>query len=114
MGADIEDFHVAPSLSLDPHLPSAAKDEDEYIRNLLDFPDVFRLPLEHTMDEVDEYQDGKDLQRDCLILNGHLLAGAELGYQGIVQETMRYGTSEKRAKRILYNYVVNSPPRNAF
>jgi len=101
MGADIEDFHVAPSLSLDPHLPSAAKDEDEYVRNLSDFPDVFRLPLEHTMDEVDEYQDGKDLQRDSLILNGHLLAGAELGYQGIVQETMRYGTSEKRAKRIL-------------
>eukprot|EP00397_Hematodinium_sp_SG-2012_P043824 GEMP01048803.1.p1 GENE.GEMP01048803.1~~GEMP01048803.1.p1 ORF type:complete len:309 (+),score=44.06 GEMP01048803.1:139-927(+) len=99
----VKDYLSVPmSLGLSPDLPSTATNADEYLKLVTDFPAVYRIEIEHIFeDEIDEYQDGKDLQRDCLLLNGQLLVGAEQGYAKIVQETQQFSGSERCAKRIL-------------
>lgn len=99
----MDDFRDVPvPMQLFPALPSAASTEEEYVKILTDFPSVYRIEIQNDFDEdVNEYQDGKDLQRDCLVLNGQFMAGAEYGYPRIVEETQYFAGTERSAKRIL-------------
>jgi len=102
-GPGIDAFLDVPlNMDIKPQLPSAAKDLNEYHRLCKEFPNILRISIDcEFAHEVDEYQDGKDLQRDSLVLNGEFISGADYGYKKIVEEVTHWCSSEKTAKKIL-------------
>jgi len=102
-GPGIQPFMNVPlHMDREPTLPSSAQDLQEYQKICQDFPDVWRVKIEQAVQgKVDEYQDGKDLQRDNLILNGEFIAGSEYGYARIVEAVQNWCEDEEVAKKIL-------------
>jgi hypothetical protein len=47
--------------------------------------DVTRAVREHLVAPSDNSQDVKDIQRDCVVINGQFIKGAETGYSGILK-----------------------------
>lgn len=93
---------VALDIDRTPELPAHASNIEEYKKLCRTFSKVWRIRIDQPCQgDVDEYQDGKDLQRDSMILNGEFIAGAEYGYARIVEAVTFWSENENTAKRIL-------------
>lgn len=87
-----------PPVELD--LPSAAHGLDEFKAKLEVFPKVSFLQrtIRLCFGNVDKYQDGKDISRDALFVNGRHLSGSEGGYSAAVEaivEGLRAGDKDQ-------------------
>lgn len=78
--------HAPKPPPLELSLPSAAASFPDYQKRLEVLPRVFYLErkVRLCMGEVDKYQDGKDISRDELVVNGHPVSGAKGGYAAAV------------------------------
>lgn len=86
-----EVFGVSSALlrppALELSLPAAATTLAEYQRKLEGLPRVLCIERKTRLcvGEVDKYQDGKDIGRDSLVINGCPISGAQGGYASVVE-----------------------------
>jgi len=93
---------VALDMDRTPEVPANATNIEEYKKMCKTFSKVWRIRIDQPVQgDVDEYQDGKDLQRDSMVLNGEFISGAEYGYARIVEAVTCWSENENNAKRIL-------------
>merc|ERR1719387_1543996 len=77
---------TGPGAEVSTELPSQATDLLGYERRLHELPEVLCAgsPLKLSVSVVDEYQDGKDIKRDDICVNGKQIRGAE-GYEHVLE-----------------------------